>query len=107
MPDGKVVFETEVDGSGLQGGISQLEKSVNNWGKAIVGSKVLGKVASVALDLAKAGVSYNAQMEAYQTNFTVLLGDQAKALQYVTDMREMAAKTPFGMETPKLRASDK
>lgn len=98
MADGKVVFETEVDGSGLQGGISQLEKSVNNWGKAIVGSKVLGKVASVALDLAKAGVSYNAQMEAYQTNFTVLLGDQAKALQYVTDMREMAAKTPFGME---------
>ena len=98
MADGKVVFETEVDGSGLQQGIENLGKSVNNWGKAIIGSKILGKVAGAALDVAKAGVAYNAQMEAYTTNFTVLLGDQAKALQYVADMREMAAKTPFGME---------
>ena len=98
MADGKVVFETEVDGSGLQQGIENLGKSVNNWGKAIIGSKILGKVAGAALDVAKAGVAYNAQMEAYTTNFTVLLGDQAKALQYVSDMREMAAKTPFGME---------
>lgn len=98
MADGKVVFETEVDGSGLQQGIENLGKSVNNWGKAIIGSKILGKVAGAALDVAKAGVAYNAQMEAYTTNFGVLLGDQAKALQYVADMREMAAKTPFGME---------
>lgn len=98
MADGKVVFETEVDGSGLQQGIDNLDKSVNRWGKAVIGSKILGKVAGAALEVAKAGVSYNAQMESFTTNFTVLLGDQAKALQYVADMREMAAKTPFGME---------
>lgn len=37
-------------------------------------------------------------MEAYQTNFSVMLGDEAKGVEYVAQLREKAAKTPFGME---------
>lgn len=96
--DGSVVIGTELDEQGLKAGLSQLNNSVNNWGKLVVGSKAFTMITQGLLNAAKAGVSYNAQMEQYQTNFSVLLGDEAKALEYVAEMREKAAKTPFGME---------
>ena len=96
--DGSVVIGTELDEQGLKAGLDQLNKSVNNWGKLVVGSKAFNMITQGLLAAAKAGVSYNAQMEQYQTNFSVLLGDEAKALEYVAQMREKAAKTPFGME---------
>lgn len=98
MADGQVVFSTELDTGGVQKGIQDLDGTINKWGKAIVGSKVFGAVAKGIVSVAKAGVEYNAQMEAYQTNFSVLLGEQAAALEHVAELREMAAKTPFGME---------
>ena len=49
-------------------------------------------------DLAKAGVSYNSQMEDYTTNFRVMLGSTEAAALKVEELKTMAAKTPFGME---------
>lgn len=66
--------------------------------KTMAGATVIKKAAELLWEAAKAGVEYNAQMEQYENNFTVLLGDEAEALQYVSQMRQTAAKTPFGME---------
>lgn len=96
--DGSVIIGTELDESGLKAGLDDLNKSVNTWGAAVVGSKAFQAITEGLIKTAKAGIEYNAQMEDYQTNFTVLLGDEAKALEYVAQMRETAAKTPFGME---------
>lgn len=54
--------------------------------------------AKAATGLAKAGLLYNSQMQDYTSNFKVLLGDYDAAVAQVEDIREMAAKTPFGME---------
>lgn len=94
--DGSVVFSTELDESGLKEGLSNLNKGLGKWAKG-AGVALAGVSASL-LGLAKMGMQYNSQMENYQTNFAVLLGDEAKALDYVALMREKAAKTPFGME---------
>lgn len=96
--DGSVIIGTELDESGIRSGLDQLNQSVNRWGTAVVGSKAFQAITKALLSAAKAGINYNAQMEEYQTNFSVLLGDEAKALEYVAQMRETAAKTPFGME---------
>lgn len=98
MADGQVVFDTQLDTAGIKSGIDGLESTVNKWGAAIVGSKAFSAITDKLIDVAKAGIEYNAQMEAYQTNFGVLLGDQAAALEHVAELRDMAAKTPFGME---------
>lgn len=98
MADGQVVFSTELDAAGIKSGLDGLQGTINKWGAAIVGSKAFSMITDALVDVAKAGINYNAQMEAYQTNFSVLLGDQAAALEHVAELREMAAKTPFGME---------
>lgn len=94
--DGSVVFSTELDQSGLKNGLKNLAgvggKFAKGFGVAIAG------VSAALAGLAKMGIAYNSQMENYQTNFSVLLGDEAAALDYVAQMREKAAKTPFGME---------
>lgn len=94
--DGSVVFSTELDESGLKSGLSKLSNVGGKWAKGF--GVMIGGVSTALLGLAKMGMQYNSQMENYQTNFAVLLGDEAKALDYVALMREKAAKTPFGME---------
>lgn len=94
--DGSVVFSTELDESGLKSGLSKLSSVGGKWAKGF--GVMIGGVSTALLGLAKMGMQYNSQMENYQTNFAVLLGDEAKALDYVALMREKAAKTPFGME---------
>lgn len=102
MSDGKVIFDTELNTTGVQTGMSQLEGSIGKSAGGIVG-KLAGAFSVGALvkgfaDLATAGVKYNSQMESYRANFAVMLGDEAKALEYVEQLRVTAAKTPFGME---------
>lgn len=102
--DGSVVFSTELDTSGLKNSLNNLGSSVGRWTKsagsaiAKVGTGMLAGVTAGLGALAKQAFDYNSQMEDYQTNFTVLLGDEAKAMEYVAYLREKAAKTPFGME---------
>lgn len=94
--DGSVVFSTELDESGLKSGLSKLSSVGGKWAKGF--GVAIGGISTALLGLTKMGMQYNSQMENYQTNFAVLLGDEAKALDYVALMREKAAKTPFGME---------
>ena len=70
--------------------MSQL-KSIFKVGMAAI-------VAKQAVDIAKMGVAYNAQMEQYQTSFETMLGSADKASKHVAGLKKMAAKTPFEME---------
>ena len=119
MPvDGTLIFDTEIDRSGIEKGSklakSDLEKlgtqvkdifssknltsGLADLGGKLVGAFAFAKLAQGLGQVATAAVKYNAQMEAYQTNFSVMLGDEAKGVEYVAQLREKAAKTPFGME---------
>lgn len=86
---------TEADKKG-----KELATSFGGIGKA-VGIAAAASVTAVSVAvgaLAKIGVTYNAQMENYTTNFTTMLGSQEKAVKRVEELKQMAAKTPFGME---------
>lgn len=118
MADGQVVFDVVLNSDSLNSQLKSLGKSFPSAGKNMGGAlsksiaagfdetwitRQVEKVASAltvaaAASFAKKGIMYNAQMESYVTNFAVLLGDEAAALEKVAAMREMAAKTPFGME---------
>ena len=119
MPvDGTLIFDTEIDRSGIEKG-SKLAKSdlkklgtqvkdifssknltsgLADLGGKLVGAFAFAKLAQRLGQVTTAAIKYNAQMEAYQTNFSVMLGDEAKGVEYVAQLREKAAKTPFGME---------
>lgn len=119
MPvDGTLIFDTKIDRSGIEKGSklakSDLEKlgaqvkdifssksltsALADLGGKLVGAFAFAKLAQGLGQVATATIKYNAQMEAYQTNFSVMLGDEAKGVEYVAQLREKAAKTPFGME---------
>ena len=103
MADGSVVFSTDLDTSGLSGALRGVGGLAKGAGKVFAtGFKgVSVSIAAVTAGLgflAKTAVSYNSSMEQYTTNFGVMLGSEAKAVEHVAQLREMAAKTPFGME---------
>lgn len=88
--DGSLVFDTKVDTTGAETGVSSL--------KTIFKTGIAALVAKQAYDITKMGVAYNAQMEQYMTSFEVMLGSADKASKHVADLKKMAAKTPFEME---------
>lgn len=55
------------------------------------------KAGKMVVDLGKTGISYNAQMEDYTTNFKVMLGSTEAAAAKVESLKQMAAATPFEM----------
>ena len=116
MPvDGTLIFDTKIDRSGIEKGSklakSDLEKlgaqvkdifSSKNLtsGLADLGGKLVGAFAFAKLtqglgQVATAAIKYNAQMEAYQTNFSVMLGDEAKGVEYVAQLREKQPRHPL------------
>nr|DAQ63684.1 MAG TPA: tail tape measure protein [Caudoviricetes sp.] len=46
----------------------------------------------------KSGVDYNATMESYLTNFKVMLGSEEAAATKLSEIRKMAASTPFSLD---------
>ncbi len=86
------------------------DKELNKTFKGIQDTAVkafggLGKIAMAGVSLASTAVSgmfaigqkYNMEMESYTTNFKVLLGGAEQAVAKVSELKTMAAKTPFGM----------
>lgn len=63
--------------------------------KATVGA--IGIAGAAITGLGAIGLKYNSDMENYTTNFKVMLGSQEAALAKVEELKEFAAKTPFGM----------
>lgn len=73
------------------------EKSINKWTVA-AGTLIAyfaKKAASALESVVKSGISYNAGMESYLTNFKVMLGDEQLAAEKLEEIRKMAASTPF------------
>lgn len=96
--DGRVVFSTELDQSGLQKCLLGLNGSIGKWAKGLAGAFTFAKLVDGLANVTVAAVKYNAKMESYAANFGVMLQDEAKGLEYVAKLREKAAKTPFGMD---------
>lgn len=68
----------------------------------VAGGAILSGLKKVADGIKSAfgqAFNYNQDMENYSTNFKVMLGDQERAVKMVTDLKTMAAKTPFEMST--------
>lgn len=97
MADGSVIFETGLDTGGIKSALQGVEKSASAWAKNIGKFFSFSAIAAGVARIAKIGVDYNIEMEKYATNFSVMLGDEAAAIEHVAELREMAAKTPFGM----------
>ena len=76
------------------------EKSTSKWTVA-AGQMIadFAKQASSKLaEVVKSGVDYNATMESYLTNFKVMLGSEEAAATKLSEIRKMAAATPFSLD---------
>lgn len=75
------------------------EKSTSKWTVA-AGNMIadFAKKASAELGkVVKSGIDYNASMESYLTNFKVMLGNEELAAEKLSELRKIAASTPFAL----------
>lgn len=107
---GEVRYKVEVDTSGVSKDINDAQSKIRSGFKKTGGAadaaanlissgyaaKVSRAVINAGGQIAKFGLQFNMQMEDYTTNFTTLLGSAEKAQTLVNNLKEMAAKTPFG-----------
>ena len=91
--DGSLKFDTEIDESGFNDGVSKI------GGIAKKGSgAALAAVSAVTAALGAgvvAGVKYNASIESYQTSFEVMTGSAEKAAEVIDKLKKVGAQTPF------------
>lgn len=75
------------------------EKSTSKW--TIAAGQMIADFAKQAssklAEVVKSGVDYNATMESYLTNFKVMLGNEEAAATKLSEIRKMAAATPFSL----------
>jgi len=76
----------------VQGEMKKIDSAINTGLKVMAGA-----VTAVGTIFAKAGFTFNNDMEKYTTNFEVMLGDAQKAAAKVQELQRMAAATPFGL----------
>ena len=76
------------------------EKSTSKW--TIAAGQMIADFAKQAssklAEGVKSGVDYNATMESYLTNFKVMLGSEEAAATKLSEIRKMAASTPFSLD---------
>lgn len=86
-------------GAMIATGIGMIINTVWNFAESAVSAlSSLGRgLVNTYATLARFGLTYNMEIESYTTNFKVMLGDAEAAAQKVEELREMAAKTPFGL----------
>lgn len=73
-------------GSSMDATISKVKRGL----AALTGGLAIGK-------LLKMGLSFNQQIQNYSTNFGVLLQNEQKGIEMTERLKDMAAKTPFGI----------
>lgn len=104
--EGKEAFKELANTSTVTTGISKIgdaAKSAGSIGLAAlkgIGTAFVGLTAAAGAGVAavaKMGVEYNAQMQAYQTSFSTMFGDAEKARALTDDLKKMAASTPLAM----------
>lgn len=91
--DGSLKFDTEINESGFNSGVSKLggiAKKGAGVAVAVVGAVTAALGAGVV-----AGVKYNASIESYQTSFEVMTGSAEKAAEVIDRLKKVGASTPF------------
>lgn len=89
--------KAETAASKISKGFEKTGTFLSNVGQKITGA---GKVVTATLTtgiagLVVQGIKYNSEMENFQMNLTTLLGSADKASKLLSDLKEMAATTPF------------
>lgn len=91
--DGSLKFDTEINESGFNSGISKLGGIAKKG--AVVAVAAVGAVTAALGAGVVAGVKYNASIESYQTSFEVMTGSAEKAAEVIDKLKKVGAETPF------------
>lgn len=83
--------------SGFKGAVNIGASAAKTFVKSVAAVGTAAAAGIVALG--KVGLEYNSQMESYTTNFETMLGSSEAAAKKVDELKTMAAKTPFDMDT--------
>lgn len=115
MADGDIVIDTKINLTQLNQNLKDINAKVAEFGKETVDNNekagksfsslgnvakaVLGTVAVKAFTkFAKAGISFNAEMEKYSTAMTVFTGSAEKTDKILQQLKDDALKTPFDVQ---------
>ena len=102
---GSLNYDTKIDTKGLDEGINKSKTSTKGWAdsfKVAVGNIMadMARMATQGLkEIAQAGITYNAQIEKYQTALTTLTGSAEEANKIIGNIKKDAASTPFNVES--------
>lgn len=91
--DGSLKFDTEINESGFNSGISKLG-GIAKKGAGVEVAAVGAVTAALGAGVV-AGVKYNASIESYQTSFEVMTGSAEKAAEVIDKLKKVGAETPF------------
>lgn len=91
--DGSLKFDTEINESGFNSGISKLG-GIAKKGAGVAAAAVGAVTAALGAGVV-AGVKYNASIESYQTSFEVMTGSAKKAAEVIDKLKKVGAETPF------------
>ena len=91
--DGSLKFDTEINESGFNSGISKLG-GIAKKGAGVAVAAVGAVTAALGAGVV-AGVKYNASIESYQTSFEVMTGSAEKAVEVIDKLKKVGAETPF------------
>lgn len=91
--DGSLKFDTEINESGFNSGISKLG-GIAKKGAGVAVAAVGAVTAALGAGVV-AGVKYNASIESCQTSFEVMTGSAEKAAEVIGKLKKVGAETPF------------
>lgn len=91
--DGSLKFDTEIDESGFNDGVSKIG-GIAKKGAGVAVAAVGAVTAALGAGVV-AGVKYNASIESYQTSFEVMTGSAEKAAEVIDKLKKVGAETPF------------
>lgn len=91
--DGSLKFDTEINESGFNSGISKLG-GIAKKGAGVAVAAVGAVTAALGAGVV-AGVKYNASIESYQTSFEVMTGSAEKSAEVIDKLKKVGAETPF------------
>lgn len=76
---------------------TKVGESMKDFGSKVsdIGGKLTASLTAPIAGLATIGISYNAQLEQYQTMFTTLTGSAEEADRVISQLQEDASKSPF------------
>lgn len=98
---GSLEYGVQIDDDGFKTGLNSMEKEVEKTSGAMdvflgnIATQLAGYAVQGLKEIVATGVSYNAQMESYQTSFEVMLGSQELAVAKMAELKAFSSSTPF------------